>query len=266
MPERDTYAPVRLLLLCHRVLVVLPNPKPHKLTTQTQRLSHSSLSSSCALPSRPGLRSPVQATQHKTKQATGVALEIRHQRRAMAFLLLRRTATHTAAARAVRTTSQRALASSSTDYSKPSKWGEGVGCGGGSRGESGSVWGGVILPFPSLSIVQGMSVCVPCLVSLLVRVSYLPWVWVPGVWGACSAGGLGVRILLPPVCVSCREAGVTSCPFFFGRGAGVTRHEIALRQPFLHCSPPFSTNHRCHQQTHHVLTSPPSLPPLPSPP
>lgn len=61
----------------------------------------------------------------------------------MAFIL-RRTATthahvHAAAARAVRTTSQRALASSSTDFSKPGEWGGRMG----GRGErSGSVWEG----------------------------------------------------------------------------------------------------------------------------
>jgi len=99
----------------------------------------------------------------------------------MAFIL-RRTATthahvHAAAARAVRTTSQRALASSSTDYSKPSKWGGGVG---GRGGRGGSVWegwlglGGVARFGRGGSVWEGclgkcLSVCVSACLALCVH-------------------------------------------------------------------------------------------------
>jgi len=59
-------------------------------------------------------------------------------------LVLRRSATiyahaHVATARTVRTTSQHSLASSSTDFSKPSKWSVDAG---GRRESSGSIWEG----------------------------------------------------------------------------------------------------------------------------
>lgn len=128
--------------------------EPHDLVRAHPLSSHTPLLITLLL-----FFSPIHA--QATKQHTQIKkhLPATTTRTTMAFIL-RRTATthahaHAVAARAIRTTSQRALASSSTDYSKPSEWSGSVGGREGGREGEG---GGVILSYDPL-LSKGTHAC-----------------------------------------------------------------------------------------------------------